>query len=398
MSLYMASNLYGPAFGPNDYQPVASASSGGVIYRSTTDPRISYTAPASNPVVTPTAPVQKQQPQSSGNFMDFYPGWNQSAAQADFNAQYGGDYGRLAGAKGQQNSGPSQDQINAEINNLYGGSYDYLNKAENALRADLPNVLNEAQSQYNSNVGQLGTQKTQANATLDTNAKQATNRKEDALSAARRIYDEQRQGAQQRFGGSTSAGQASSELLGRAQLQDMGQTNRGYNDTIAQVEQQRANVEQSYQSNLLQLEQQKQSAVNQANRDFQNKLLEIANNRAQLDQAKAQARLQALQELRNQVFAIDQQTRQFQQTLELQRQQAAIGLDTYTKQLSAASQYGASAANSFMPTTTAGIATNAGVGGAPTTTPTLTGAMTKRPEDTLMGPLGQISKKNPYQF
>lgn len=61
-------------------------------------------APISRPTgTTPTyqAPIQQQpQPQPSGDFMQFYPGWGEAEARANFQAEFGGDINRLAAARG----------------------------------------------------------------------------------------------------------------------------------------------------------------------------------------------------------------------------------------------------------------------------------------------------------
>lgn len=251
---------------------------------------------------------------------------------------------------GQQAPAP-QDQgfdLMSEINNIYNPAYSYLNEAESALRNQFPSVLQEAQSNYDTNAALLGNQRTSGLGQLDLQGNQASQQNENALAAARRLYNDLRTGYQQRFGGSSSAGQAAFELAGVEQQRQQGQQGQAYQQTLAQIAQQRQSVEDNYKSGLLQLEQQKQVAVNQANRDFQQKLLDITNNRTMLDQAKAQARLSALQELRNQVYTINQQTQQFSQTLEQQRQQAAQQLQTSGNQISAATGASGQATNQFL--------------------------------------------------
>lgn len=225
----------------------------------------------------------------------------------------------------------SQDEFNREIDNAYSGTYDYLNQAEANLRADYPNVLAEANANFTTNQALLNNQRDSALNQYSTQQKNAQNKYEDVLSSARRTLNEQRMGANQRFGGSSSAGQAATELQNVEFQRQQGQNVRQLGDLTAQIDMHRQDVEKQHQAGLLQLETQKQSAINQAQRDFQSKLLEITNNRAQVGQAKAQARLAALQNLRNQVFAIEQQNKQFKQTLELQRQQAQLQLGNFAK-------------------------------------------------------------------
>lgn len=252
----------------------------------------------------------------------------------------------------QQPQGPSQDEINKAIDEAYSGSMDYLNQAEGALRSDLPNVLQEAQNAYNTNAKMLQDQKDKAFNTFGEQTNQAGQRYEDALAASRRLYNELRNGYTQRFGGASSAGQAAGEISAVEQQRQQGQNQRQYGDVIRQIDMQRQDVENNFNTGLLQLEQQKQAAINQANRDFQQKLLDINSKRAELGQNKAQARLAALQDLRNKVFQIQLQNQQFQQTLEAQRQQAHAQLGNYANQVSGALTNASNASTAFNQSTT----------------------------------------------
>lgn len=225
--------------------------------------------------------------------------------------------------------GPSQDEINKQINDAYGSSYDYLNKVEQNLRDQLPSTLNSLNANYDLNAKMLGDQNTNNVNQLNDQVNQANIGKETQTAQIRRLYNELGQGYNQRFGGSTSAGQAASEIANVEQQRQTGQLAQKYNDTVRQIGIQQANIQQTYQDSLLKLQQQKQDSITQANQDFQNKLLSIAQNRAELDTNKAQARLSALLDLRNKVFAIEQQNTQFQQTLEAQRQAAQLQLQQY---------------------------------------------------------------------
>lgn len=273
-------------------------------------------------------------------------------------------------------------QLNNDSNKLideaYGQSYSYLDQAEQALRNDLPSALQAAQGNYDLNAQQLGNQRLDANNTLDTQKGKATTSYENALADGRRVFQEQNIGAQQRFGGSSSAGQAFSEIQSREQARQFGQTNRQFTDLTQGIEQQRNSVEREYQTGLLQLTQQKQTAVDQANRDFQNKLLSISQNRAQLGQAKAEARLQALQQLRSEVFAISQQNQQFEQALSMQRQQAQQQLSGFSQFSQGATDQSGQMASNYNPQISSQYGATGGLG-QQQATPQMIGSI--RPEE-----------------
>jgi len=127
--------------------------------------------------------------------------------------------------------------------------------------------------------------------------------KEDALSAARRLYSELQQGYKQRFGGASSAGEAAMALTGNEQQRQMAQTNRGYQDTINQIDQQSA------------------TALNTVQSEFRSRLDQINQNRTMVESQRLQARRGALQDLANKAFAIKQQQEAFKQNIQLMQAQ-----------------------------------------------------------------------------
>jgi len=277
-------------------------------------------------------------------------------------------------AKANGSGSPGMPDIQSQIDAIYNPSFEYLNQAESNLNSQYPNVLKDIQGQYDVNAKTLEDQNVSGLQKLDTSALGATNRKDDALSAARRLYDELRRGYSQRFGGSTSAGQAASELSAVEQQRQQGQTNRSYADTMAQIEYQRSDLNKAYSTSQMQLKYQTDQARNQAQSDFQTKLLSIQQSKSQIQSAKAQSSLDALQSYRNQLYQINQQNLQFQQTLDAQKNAAAIQLDTYAKQLQLSGTGSKTALDNYYNTTTLTPGSNLSMGANGTTNqPTYTG-------------------------
>lgn len=374
-------------------QPNAVGSgAGGTVSRSLPVSSPVQNAGGNYPIQDPRNPAilgasREQAWRDSGGQGDVPVGWNGSGGQAAPQSYFDASTGQTFG---------SRDDFMREIDNAYGPSFDYLNQAESAVKADFPNALAEAESIFNTNRSTLDNQKQSAFSGLDTQKNKATGSYENALADARRLYQEQQIGAQQRFGGSSSAGQAVSEIQAREQARQFGNTNRQYTDVVNQVETQRGQLENEFKTGLLQLEQQKQSAIANATRDFQNKLLQISQNRAQIGQAKAEARLGALQQLRSEVFAIEQQNKQFAQTLEMQRQQALLSLGNFSGVAQGAQTQAGNTVGAFRPNASLGSSTAAtgGLGGR--TTQTMTGQISqRRPEDQYMG---QITNDDRYRY
>lgn len=284
-----------------------------------------------------------------------------------------------------------QGPSDADINALYEPSQNYLSQYEGYLRGQLPSVLQEAQTQYNTARSMLEGNKSTAYGTLESQRGAAQGRLEDANAASRRLYNELQTANQQRFGGSTSAGEAAQALQGRELQRTMGQNQRQMEDFNRQYSQSKLEIDNGFQNGLLQLEQQKQSAVNQANSEFQSKLLEISKTRAGLEQEKASRRLEALQSYRNQIFQIQMQNAQFQQALEGQRQQAQMQLEMNAKQFAQSQSSGQNSLFNMLSGTSVNPQTSFGVSamGGQSQSP-YTGAISTRRDEQLQGQTGGV--------
>lgn len=316
--------------------PVGSNASGGILYSdgSVRQPA-SYTN--ANPVGTGTggAPIYQSvtpgsvlgastpPPASSGNGGGPAPAPKFDPTKNDINSPEWASYR----AELQRQAQEQQAQLEGQINDVYNPQFDYLNQTEQFYKKQLPGYQQEANQNYDVNKQLLGTSLSNAQTGINTQETQGKRATEDAMAKARRIFMEQQIGNQQRFGGSSSAGGAMSELLARNLQSEQGQIGRQATDYTQQIGQLRQQAQQKYDDSILQIEQQKQKALNDIQREFDQKMMEIGNNRTQLTSAKAQMKLQALMDLRNQTFAVQQQEAQVKQALQLQlaQSQSAAG-------------------------------------------------------------------------
>lgn len=258
---------------------------------------------------------------------------------ADPNFRYSGwgiDFGTGAQGQAAYEAYRQQQELQPQIDAAYAPQEAYLGGLEGFYRGQLPGYQQEAQSNFDVNKQLAGTAKKSSEDTINTQERQAQRSKEDALAKARRIFNEQMIGSQQRFGGASSAGGAYSELLARNLQSEQGQIGRQAVDVTQQIGVLRQQVQQKFDDTLLQLEQQKQKSMNDIQREFDQKMMEISNNRTQIASAKAQMKLQALMDLRNQTFALQQQDAQFRQALALQKAQADQQVQSYGQTASTA--------------------------------------------------------------
>ncbi len=233
-------------------------------------------------------------------------------------------------------AGGSPNAFNQEIDSAYQDSFDALGKLENYIKGYQPQFENQINSNYGLNTSELGNQKQAAIDRFNLQEGQAGYRRESALAAARRNFDEQSRGAQARFGGSSSAGGAVSELLARENMRQQGDVYRSYNDYAQNLALQRNEIERGYTTGIEKLRLQKDADLLSANKEFFASLQQINSDRASLTSQKGQLKLSALQDYRNKIFSIDQQERDFQNKLAMQKLQSQTALDAYSSSITGA--------------------------------------------------------------
>lgn len=226
--------------------------------------------------------------------------------------------------------GPSQDDINREIDAAFSSGLGYLDQTERQLREQQPGFEKQITDQYNLNVQDLTGQKQSAFDRFGVQEQQAQGRKEDAMSAARRLYQELQQGAQQRFGGASSAGVAAFELAGRESQRQFGNINKEFTGYAQELNNQRNEVERNFTVGIEKLRLETENRRLQAQQEFQSRLNEINRSRSDLYANKAQARLSALQDMRNKIFQIQLMDRQMENQLALQRQNSMAYINNFT--------------------------------------------------------------------
>lgn len=227
----------------------------------------------------------------------------------------------------------SQEEYNRLIDESYNPQISALNEQEQNLNLGQTSALEQAQAAFNTQQGMAQGQLQTANNQLGEVATKGQSAYESALAQARQVYDQLQRGYNQRFGGASSAGQAATEIGNVERLRQQGSSYKQLQDVNRQVEMGKMDVQKQYDQNILQLEQNKQQAISAVQNDFRDKLAQINASKGMVESAKAGAKLQALQALRAQVLQVQQQETSFKQQLEMQKQQAAIQLDTYAKQL-----------------------------------------------------------------
>ncbi|PWT73667.1 MAG: hypothetical protein C5B59_12805 [Bacteroidetes bacterium] len=228
---------------------------------------------------------------------------------------------------------PSQPDIGAQVNSAYQSALDALNQEQSRLQGNEQNFYNSYTAPYDQFIPQAQ-QARQAGMNL--NAQQVSDTQQNyqnAIAAARDLFNQVNQGAAQRFGGSTGIGTGVSSAADFANAfysKALGENETQLFNTKAQnlggLQTQAQNIESQYQNQLQQIANQKASALNQAQQVFQQQLSAINSQRAQIGVDKAAQALSALQNYQNYINSVTQQSNQLISNLTLQQNAARLGI------------------------------------------------------------------------
>jgi hypothetical protein len=283
-----------------------------------------------------------------------------------------------------QPSQPSQQDL---INQQFDPIMSYLDSAASGASGNLNDVLSQAEGDYNANAATAGANNQNAQDQFAQQTSSAGLQNQQTTADTNQLYNELNQGYHQRFGGSSSAGEAASQISAMEQQRQSGANQRQYNQTVQQIMTQSQAVTRNYQASILQLQQAEQAAKNQAQAAYQNTINQINQERAQTQSAKATANLNALQDLRNNLYQISSQSGQYQQALQSQTATSQQALSQYAQQVGSATQAGSSALNQYAsigaPTSNLQVAPTGNSSGA---TSQLTGQITNQQQgQTILG-------------
>lgn len=243
----------------------------------------------------PSQPQQQQQQaqQSSGNFMDYYGGWNQDQAMADFRGAFGGDINRLRQARGfgSTNSNPWEN----EISNAYGPALSALNDLERMLGQNKTENLSGVGLTYGEGQAAIGNEQKELEGNLSTQNQNLETGLQSALAEAVRYYNGLKQQSMARFGQGSSTGGAVSELAYQEFLRNSGKLQNSFAQGSAQLAQEGVKLQNYISTKLSSLDQWKREAVSRINENFSNQIAQIGARRGEIEVNKTNAKLQALQ-------------------------------------------------------------------------------------------------------
>jgi hypothetical protein len=247
------------------------------------------------------------------------------------------------GGSGSGSEDQYQDDINNKIDEYYGQAMGRLDSQRSDLKGSEQDYYNIATSPYDQQVPLINQAAQQGQGTITEQRGQAGTQEQNALAAARRLYDELTSRNRQAFGSGAlgSVGQAAGEVLGRSAQQQFGTIRNTAGETQQSLMTAARNLEQQTQAQLQSLELQKGQALSQAKLWFKERLDAINALREETSLAKSQAKLDALKEYRDYARTLESQASDLRNQLTLSAATQYNGLTNNTNQFATgAGQYG----------------------------------------------------------
>lgn len=251
------------------------------------------------------------------------------------------------GGSAPTSSGP--DPFLQQIDGVFNPIMDFLGQAQSTLTSAQPGIEAQIGKEAEASLQSAGTEKARGERELKGAEEKAGQRKESAFGEARRLYNEMGIGGNQRFGRTSPIGEGFQALLGREFARNRGNIQQGYENTVQQIQGQMANLNESYQNAVTQINLQKDRFMAEARRRFDDKLLQIQQQRALAESEKADAKLGALQNLRNQIYQINLASATSQSQLDQQASTLQQELNTMISGVNQSVQSGQSLASAYSP-------------------------------------------------
>jgi hypothetical protein len=219
-----------------------------------------------------------------------------------------------------------EQAIANQINQGYKQNLDFYNQQQKQLQNQLPDVLNVAASPFEQQIPLLQSQLAAAQQqNADAIAAQQAQEQQN-LATIRNAGQEQQMRAIQQFGGvgGSSAAQAAGEILGREQLRQLGAARTTSQTNQFNLQNQLKAIQSDYDAKVATLQLQKNQAISQARIDFNKQLQAIETEKAKVGQTRTSQTIEALMNFAKMRQDIDMQVLKFQQSLEANRQAAAL--------------------------------------------------------------------------
>lgn len=324
-----------------------------------------YANPTAPPMSIPTAPqsIPTSNPTSGGSS--------------------GGSNNTGGNTSGGQAAAPD---FSAELNSIFQPIFDAFGQQESSTNANYQTQVGDINQQGTAAQSSLDTQKATSERGLNELAVNAGNVKNDAYTAATRLYSELNRGGQQRFGGSSSAGEAFGALTAVEQQRRQGSIQQAYEGAMQKVAGFKNDLIAKFDDAKIQLQSAITTQLANARQQWTDAMSAISTAKSQAQSDKASASYNALNDYRNKVYAINSSGIDAMRSLAANHEVNLKSVDDYTQRVvnslasggTEVANFGVNA-NNVAGSTTLGIGANKSV--APTNTYTGAIAPTTQKKD-----------------
>lgn len=219
-------------------------------------------------------------------------------------------------------------RIMDEANNQYNNAMSFANQVEQTLRGQQSGLNDQITRTGDQNQGLIDSTYQQGISSLASEQDLVGKRQNNFIDAARQTLSESNLGNSQRFGSNAQITKALGEYGTTKFQQATGQAYQTAQEAYTKIVQQKQVLEQNYANSKIQIKNWVAENIANTQREFENKLLEIAQLRNSAESDRSNLRIQALNNVQQTINAVKMQAIQFEQSLYAQAVQHAQNLET----------------------------------------------------------------------
>lgn len=299
-----ASELYQKAFFPN--KAVTAAGGSDLWNNSSIGGGVSGTGSVDYSKYQSVGGNQVAGSQTTGNY-----------SASGINSQDSGNV-NVTGGGGTEGGGVSLDDAFLQaMNDYYSPAYSRLDLLKQNYEQQLPVSQQQVENSYTEALQPIEQRLTTGTQQIQKQQTETQEGKENAISQARRLYNELMQKGITRFGAGSSAGPAYSEIVGQTTAQQIGGSEnvaqKAFNDLSTDLR----NLQDFTSQQKVTLADKKKTALDQLRVDFDTKMREIEGQKGVLDQAKAEQKIDELVRARERAYQIEDAATAFQRQIDL---------------------------------------------------------------------------------
>ena len=243
----------------------------------------------------------------------------------------------------------AQRQEEQAINEIYNPLFSSLDEQRRNLEAQQPGQEQQIQGAYDRGIEGVTGQQSEAQMQLAKRGTASDVAQANALANARQLYSELSQRYGSMFGSRSSAGPAAQELLGRETTRRFGEIGTAREQDRQAVADETARLGTWVNTQKQEWKRKKETALIDLQNTFKNQIGQINSARNTLESQKARERSQALTDARTKQAMVDQADRDFQQKLALFQAEKqsqltttpAYAMNSYSSAVQGMGQYGA---------------------------------------------------------